>query len=210
MEQKANQTLVFTDFLLTPLVFYYHSCHALYTSRGQNNNLGQTKTNSLSTQMNRFLCNFFFLLYSYNRIYTIYFHSNVNNQRELLELIVERVFHGRSTSKFLLGVLFHDVVCSVNMCLEVYQKFINYKRKTRLSQNQKTRKNKIKQNRVLTNIIILLFVFLQILEAGRDLLKQSQEGALTSLYFYDMSTRLERLLFEVTHPLHQGLIANKT
>lgn len=202
MQQKANQTLVFTDFLLTPLVFYYHSCHALYTSRGQNNNLGQTKTNSLSTQMNRFLCNFFFLLYSYNRIYTIYFHSNVNNQRELLELIVKRVFHGRSTSKFLLGVLFHDVVCSVNMCLEVYQKFINYKRKTRLSQNQTTRKNKIKQNGVLTNIIILLFVFLQILEAGRDLLKQSQEGALTSLYFYDMSTRLERLLFEVTHPLH--------
>ncbi|CAH3196693.1 unnamed protein product, partial [Porites evermanni] len=43
---------------------------------------------------------------------------------------------------------------------------------------------------------VLNFVWNQILEAGRDLLKQSQEGALTSLYFYDMSTRLERLLFE--------------
>ena len=35
------------------------------------------------------------------------------------------------------------------------------------------------------------------LEAARDLLKQSQEAALTSLYFYDLSERLERLLFEV-------------
>ena len=41
-------------------------------------------------------------------------------------------------------------------------------------------------------------MLMQILEAARDLLKQSQEGALTSLYFYDLSDRLERLLFEVT------------
>jgi len=37
----------------------------------------------------------------------------------------------------------------------------------------------------------------KVVEAARDLLKQSQEGALTSLYFYDLSERLERLLFEV-------------
>ncbi|KAJ7351671.1 Microtubule-associated serine/threonine-protein kinase 4 [Desmophyllum pertusum] len=43
---------------------------------------------------------------------------------------------------------------------------------------------------------VLNFVWNQVLEAGRDLLKQSQESALTSLYFYDLSERLERLLFE--------------
>lgn len=41
-----------------------------------------------------------------------------------------------------LGVLFHDVVCFINVCLEVYQKFINYKRKTRLSQNRKKEKTR--------------------------------------------------------------------
>ena len=42
-----------------------------------------------------------------------------------------------------------------------------------------------------------LWTLLQVLEAARDLLKQSQESALTSLYFYDLSDRLERLLYEV-------------
>lgn len=41
------------------------------------------------------------------------------------------------------------------------------------------------------------WIFRKVLEAARDLLKQCQEGALTSLYFYDLSERLERLLFEV-------------
>lgn len=48
----------------------------------------------------------------------------------------------------------------------------------------------------LTNFI-LIWIFRKVLEAARDLLKQCQEGALTSLYFYDLSERLERLLFEV-------------
>ena len=39
----------------------------------------------------------------------------------------------------------------------------------------------------------------QVLEAARDLLKQSQDSALTSLYFYDLSDKLERLLIEVGH-----------
>ncbi|KAL9951872.1 hypothetical protein ACROYT_G044611 [Oculina patagonica] len=43
---------------------------------------------------------------------------------------------------------------------------------------------------------VLNFVWNQVLEAARDLLKQSQEASLTSLYFYDLSERLERLLFE--------------
>ena len=48
----------------------------------------------------------------------------------------------------------------------------------------------------LTNFI-LIWIFRKVLEAARDLLKQCQEGALTSLYFYDLSEKLERLLFEV-------------
>lgn len=43
---------------------------------------------------------------------------------------------------------------------------------------------------------VLNFVWNQIVEAARDLLKQSQDGALTSLYFYDLSEKLDRLLFE--------------
>lgn len=43
---------------------------------------------------------------------------------------------------------------------------------------------------------ILNFVWNQVLEAARDSLKQSKDSALTSLYFYDLSDKLERLLIE--------------
>lgn len=52
---------------------------------------------------------------------------------------------------------------------------------------------------------VLNFVWNQIVEAARELLKQSQDGALTSLYFYDLSEKLERLLFEAHQKTDLGI-----
>ena len=53
---------------------------------------------------------------------------------------------------------------------------------------------------------IVYFMLVQIVEAACDLLKQSQEGSLTSLYFYNLSEMLDRLLFEVKIKCNQGIV----
>ena len=50
----------------------------------------------------------------------------------------------------------------------------------------------------------------QVLEAARDVLNKSRDNSLTSLYFYDLSENLQRLLFEVCHAVLCSVIYNHT